>query len=116
MRFEGVLFDPPMSVLLGVTDKGKIEEYFGLPDEEAQTEAGEVYTYKGRQMEVRFDTSGKVIAFSMRTGALNSGVRIGSPISHWELIYDGAEGVPSKNQSLTFAAKDGRVAEITIGR
>lgn len=50
LQVEGVLSDSPMDLLLGVTEKAKIEELFGLADEVAQTEAGAVYTYKGRQM------------------------------------------------------------------
>lgn len=113
----GWVFDPPFGVLLGNTDMKVIEERFGAPDVVKAMDSGTVYIYSDRLIEVAFDAQGKVSAFSMKTGAPNSGVRIGSPVALWELIY-GPYSATAKSgtQPLPrYVAKDGRIVEILLG-
>jgi hypothetical protein len=110
----GLVFDPPFEVVLGKTDTTIIEHSFGSPDSVKTTDLGKVYSYNRRQIEVRFDSRGKVSAFSMKTGASNSGVRIGSPVALWELIYGPPDtSATTSNEQLLYNAQDGKVAEIT---
>lgn len=109
------VFDPPFGILLGKTDAKAIEQGFGTPDSVNTTASGKVYVYNRRKLEVEFNSEGTVASFSMRSGAPGSGVRIGSPVALWELIYGlQSESSGPASQQLKYVVQDGKVTQITF--
>lgn len=100
---------------LGHTDIARIEKLFGPPDSVKTTEWGMVYTYSHRKITVQFDSHGKMSAFAMKTGAPDSGVRVGSPVALWETVYGRqlTDERPAYDQ-LTYVAREGRIVEIRV--
>jgi hypothetical protein len=113
LKASGSVFDPPFSIWPGIADQKAVERLVGTPDE-VHTEGSEtVFSYKQRQIEVRFNAQGKVTLLSMKNGAPGSGVRVGSPVELWELVYGPqAETVPNVKHHLRYVSKDGKVSEI----
>lgn len=115
LRESGRVFDSPFGILLGVTDEKDVQRLLGTPDLERAVESGKICTYHLRRLEIWYDVEGRVASLSMKTGAPMSGVRVGSPVALWELVYGPQDGpVRATKQRLTYVAEDGKVVEIRV--
>jgi hypothetical protein len=111
---SGLVFDPPFGVLVGSTDQKRIDLAFGPPDTVKAIDRGKVYFYNLRSIEVTFDANGKVRSISSKTGAPNSGVRVGSPTAQWELIYGPlVEPKKTATEHLKATVQDGKVVSFS---
>lgn len=110
---SGWVFDPPFSIQPGITNRETVERLLGTPDSVKADGSESVVSYDQRHIEVRFSAQGKVTVLSMKTGSPNSGVRVGSPVELWELVYGPqVETVQNVKQRLWYVSKDGKVPEI----
>jgi hypothetical protein len=110
---SGLVFDPPFSIQPGVTVPEKVEGFLGPPDTITSDGSETVFAYHRRQIQVRFDARGRVKLLSMKTGASGSGVKVGSPVALWEMVYGPqAEVDEDVKDRLLYVCRNGKVSEI----